>query len=292
MNRKGLALGVALLASVGVVSAVAASGGHYGKGHGRGHGHGGWHEGGMGGGHGFGRGGKTGRMMQLKQRDADNDGTVTLEEFLKPRMDRFAKLDKSSDGVLDAAELTADMQAEGGQRQRMMMARLDADGDGKVTKDEFENASHHGRRGGRRGHHGYHRGHYGKHDGMKQRDDAAEGSDAAGGNAEAPRGEQRREKRAEYRAQRFDRLDVNGDGVITATDLEARKGERIGWFQKKQMHVLDKDGDGKVTQDEFTARSKQHFADVDLDKDGKITAFDLPPGMADRWTKKADQDNK
>jgi EF hand len=83
------------------------------------------------------------------------------------------------------------------------------------------------------------------------------------------------------------RTDASGDGVITAADLEARSAERIGWFQKKKLHVLDKDSDGKVSREEFTARAQQRFADLDLDRDGKITTADLPPGMATRWEKKS-----
>lgn len=305
MNRKGLALTVALLATVGVASAVAAAGGQFRKGHG----HGGWHEG-RHGGHGFHHGGerhgKMGRIGMLRQLDADKDGTVTLDEFLKPRSDSFAELDKNSDGALNAAELSADMQQRAGQRQRMMMARLDADGDGSVTKDEFQNASHHGRhgqRGGRYGHrggYGHYGGRYGMQEGMKaqqdEQDEAGEDKVEQGGaeqdsvesKPEDTRSERRGGKRAERFAKRFERMDANNDGVITAADLDARVTERLNWFQKKKMHVLDKDGDGKVSADEFAARSKQRFADIDIDKDRKITSADLPPWTAERWTKKSD----
>lgn len=299
MNRKGLALSVVLLASVGAASAIAATGGHFGGGH---HGHGGWHKGHHGKGHGYHRGGKRhgkmGRYMRLKRLDADGDGSVTLDEFLKPRSDRFAALDTTADGALDASELTARMQQKSGQRQRIMMARLDADGDGQVTKEEFEKMAGHGRRGMRGGHHG-HRG-YGRHDGggrgMHQRQGMEGMSGMAGMEGKGDEGGRgrgdRAERRAERREQRFSRMDANGDGVITAADLEARTAERLGWFQKKQLHVLDADGDGTVSRDEFTARSKQRFADIDLDKDGKITAADLPPGMAERWEKKREQGDK
>ena len=90
MNRKGLALSAVLLATVGAVSAIAAAGVHH---RGGGGGDGGWHQSHMGKGHGFHRGGKRhakmGPMIRLKQSDADNDGTVTLDEFLKPRAEKF-----------------------------------------------------------------------------------------------------------------------------------------------------------------------------------------------------------
>ncbi len=295
MNRKGVALSIALLATVGVASAVAAAGGHFGKGHG----HGGWHEGHFGGHH----GGKMDRIGKLKKLDTNNDGTVTLDEFLKPATDRFAELDTSKDGMLEPAELTARMQERADQRARIMMARMDANGDGKVTKEEFENTSHRGWRGKHRGHHGEHGGFHRMKDEMKhQQDSAAEDDDAAKVDADAKvdaagaqdetKSERRRGNRAERRAKMFDRFDANGDGAITIDDLKARSAERISWVQKRTMHVLDKNSDGKVGLDEYTARAKQRFADVDLDNDGKITASDLPPWAAERWAKKSDQGDK
>lgn len=303
MKRKGLALTVALLATVGVASAVSAAGGHFG----RGYGHGGWHEG-RHGGDGFHKGGAwhghMGRIGMIKKLDADKDGTVTLDEFLKPQADSFAELDKNADGFLDAGELTARMQQMAGQRQRMMMARMDGDGDGKVTKDEFQKASYYGRRGKHGGRHGHHRGWgYGQYgfddrmdDGIKQQsDDAVEDKAAAEGDASKPEGtvtDRRLRNRAERIGERFEVLDANNDGVITTADLEARAAERLAWFQKKKLHVLDKDGDGKVSRDEFAARSKQRFAELDLDNDGKITVSDLPPGALELWNKKSDQGDK
>jgi hypothetical protein len=226
MNRKGLALSAALLITVGAVSAIAAVGVHH-----RGDGDGGWHQSHKGKGHGFHRGGKRhgkmGRMIRLKQRDADNDGTVTLDEFLKPRADKFAKIDANGDGMLDGAELTARMRERSGQRQRMMMARLDVDGDGQVTMEEFEKSAGRLRRGkrGRCGRGGY-RGHGDRGRGMGRMGDEA-GMDRDRGPGK------RAERRAERQAKRFARMDANGDGVITAADLEARSAERIGWFRKK-----------------------------------------------------------
>lgn len=290
MNRKTLALSVLLLASVGAASAIAAGGGHRGMGDG-------WHRGGHG--MGFGRHGGAGRehrgMMGLKSRDADNDGSVTLDEFLKPRMDRFTALDKSGDGQLDAGEMTAKLGQRAGQRMRIMMAALDSDGDGKVTKDEFAAGNRTfkgGMRGGRHGggRHGWHRG----------SDRAMEdGAPPAAAPTGEPRGAEEstsppaatagddgfRRGRGERRAERFARLDVNGDGVITMADFEAGAADRLAWAKKKRMHVLDKDRNGNVSREEFTSRAKQRFADADLDQDGRITSSDLPPHMAERWQK-------
>lgn len=290
MKPNGLALGVLLLASVGAVSAIAAGGGHRGlddgagfTNEGRGMGFAGRHA------------GRRHGMMRLRQLDTNGDGAVTRDEFMKPRQDRFAALDKNGDGSLDASELTAQIQHKAGQRSRMMMARLDADGDGKVTKEEFEAGAWQGRRGmgGRHGgRHGWKQHRFGQsEDGAKSEQGAAAGmagmSGASGmqgmGGAAAVDGRRGQVDRTARLAERFARMDANSDGVITASDLEARFSERLAWQSKKRMHVLDKNRDGKVTREEFEARAKQRFADMDLDSDGKISASDLPPGAAARW---------
>ncbi|MFV0368061.1 MAG: EF-hand domain-containing protein, partial [Hyphomicrobiaceae bacterium] len=156
MKYKGLALSAALIVSVGAVSAVALAG-YQGKGH-----HGGWHDGGHHGHgkhHGRGHHGKMGMMhkfQRLKSLDTNKDGAVTLEEAIKPKLDKFAKADTNGDGFLDGNELTAGKAGKLGHRSRIMMAKLDADGDGKVTKDEFASAHH-----GKRGHRGMRRGRHG-----------------------------------------------------------------------------------------------------------------------------------
>lgn len=85
------------------------------------------------------------------------------------------------------------------------------------------------------------------------------------------------EKMLERSAEHFKRLDTNGDGAIDAADFKARSDERAAWETKRRMHVLDKDSDGKVTVEEFTARARQRFGDLDLDRNGKLGSEDMPP---------------
>lgn len=296
MLRKTIVKTALVLAALGTVSALAIAAGGRHHGHGR---HGGGFEGDFGGGrHGF---------MRLARQDADKDGTITLDEFLKPRGDRFAELDKNADGVLDADELTARMQAKTDHRMRRMMAQLDANGDGKVTKDELEQMRGHrfGWHGRGDGDHKRHRGDWGGDEGAgnQRGDDASGDRDGDDGDdveqsskaaaAESPgvgpaveaddRDLRPRGNRGGRHARMIERLDANSDGVIDKSDLEARSGEAIAFAKRQRMHVLDKDRDGKVTKDEFAARPKQRFADLDLDGDGKITASDLPPRVAERW---------
>lgn len=302
MNRKILTLTVVLLASAGAVAAVANArggdgedgwrGGHFGR-----HGHH-FREGGERGWHG-GRG-HHGKLMRLRRLDADNDGSVTLEEFIKPKNDRFAELDTNKDGFVDADELTARMKTKAEHRARMMMARMDFDGDGKIQKDDFRGKGRWGRWHDRDGMRDDDRG-ADRADAIEDADEPKEAEKAAEASgtsaaAQSPQAEEpaaksdtserwrdRKGRRGARRAQMFERMDANGDGVIDMTDLLARANERIDYAKRKRMHVLDKNGDGKISLDEFTARSRQRFADLDLDNDGKITAKDLPPRVAEFW---------
>ena len=69
--------------------------------------------------------------------DADKDGAVTLEEFLGRRTPGFAQFDKNNDGVVDAAEFDAAAKESSDYWIKRYIKRLDADKDGKISKDEF-----------------------------------------------------------------------------------------------------------------------------------------------------------
>jgi EF hand len=110
--------------------------------------------------------------------DANADGAVTLEEMAAARQAMFTKADTNADGKLDATEREAQMvehmkavaKARVAQGDRMdadedgivtleeftarddRFARLDEDGDGAVSKAEFDDAGH-GRHGRGHGNH-------------------------------------------------------------------------------------------------------------------------------------------
>ncbi len=108
--------------------------------------------------------GHHGRPGMMEKIDANGDGTVTVEESAAASNKQFDELDKDKDGVITAADMEARMKemearheekmkekaAEGvvppandERRQKMhdgMMKRfsaMDADGDGKVTREQF-----------------------------------------------------------------------------------------------------------------------------------------------------------
>jgi Ca2+-binding EF-hand superfamily protein len=269
MNRKSIVLAAGLLAAAGAVGATAAVSR---QGHGWGHGfwgHGGW------GGHG------RSSAAALKRRDGDLDGVVTLAEFLKPRTDEFAALDSNKDQALDDGELMAPQRERAQYRIKRFMKGADQNGDGKISKDEFEKgpkvsfaardidgdgeitsrdlppgardkAAWHGRRQGR--------GHQDHQEQGMSLDSALQRS-----------------------AERFKGLDTNADGALDEAELGAADVARQDFARKKAMHAMDQDRDGKVTAEEFNRKAGARFAVLDLNDDGKITADDLPPHERSRW---------
>ena len=147
--------------------------------------------------------------------DADGDGRVSKAEFVDGRVQRLTALDADRDGSVSVEEMQAGREARRAQAADRMFARLDADGNGAITRAEFdarraERAEHRGegRRGpGRRG--GMRRG---GHEGMG----AARGERGPVAIAEA-------QTRADAA---FTRMDVNGDGYLTAEDRQARREQR------------------------------------------------------------------
>jgi hypothetical protein len=88
---------------------------------------------GMGGpGGGMGRGGMD-PVQRIMSADLDGDGKVTRAEYVKSQFDR---MDRNKDGVIDAKDF-AEMPAEMADRMKDRVMRADANGDGKVTMEEY-----------------------------------------------------------------------------------------------------------------------------------------------------------
>jgi Ca2+-binding EF-hand superfamily protein len=78
----------------------------------------------------------------IERADANHDGKVTRQEYIDARTAQFARMDRNGDGVVDDADSRerADQSAVGKRLAAAMRSRIDANRDGKISKDEFVNA--------------------------------------------------------------------------------------------------------------------------------------------------------
>lgn len=136
--------------------------------------------------------------------------------------------------------------------------------------------------------------------------------------------QERVEKRTENLQKRFDRLDVNKDGVVTHEEAEAPlvkafdrvdankdgvidakeraaavaamkvRAEKAGGdgsrIEKRMTRFERRDGDkdGNVTRAEFLAKAAPWFARADADKDGRVTKDELA-ALTTRMQKRAER---
>ena len=96
------------------------------------------------------RGGHEGRSggSPLLGADKDRDGRVSKAEAVAAATARFERMDVNKDGFVDAA----DREAMAGKHREAWFKKVDADGDGKLSRAELDAAKT--RRGERGGHHG------------------------------------------------------------------------------------------------------------------------------------------
>ena len=90
----------------------------------------------------FGEGhGPRGPMFSFEDMDANGDGKVTKEEIKAQGEARFKAADTNGDGSLSAEEMVASMEKMRAERMlkgaERMIARRDANKDGKLTADEM-----------------------------------------------------------------------------------------------------------------------------------------------------------
>jgi Ca2+-binding EF-hand superfamily protein len=81
----------------------------------------------------------------------------------------------------------------------------------------------------------------------------------------------------QHRADRFRRMDRNGDGVLSADDLGrlARfRREAAGRF-RDFVRQADRNGDGRLTQDELREAPAPAFDRLDADGNGRLDAGEI-----------------
>lgn len=153
--------------------------------------------------------------------DANGDGRVTLEESQAALKARMARLDADRDGRITKAEaegararFSERRQERFGERGRDAFAIMDTDRNGQLSPEEFE----------------------------------------AGRQRMAERRHERRGDRMARRGHapgdRFDRLDADNDGVISAAEMDRAAAERFA--------QMDADKDGAISADERPARRGRH----------------------------------
>lgn len=137
----------------------------------------------------------------LKAADTDKDGNITRAELMVHLDKRFSKLDKNADG-----QITKDERKEARlSRQAEHFSKLDTDGNGSLSLEEFQagNGKYH-RAGGKKYGHG--KGGHAKHH-------------ARYGNPDANKDGVIDKAEFEARAlKRFERMDVNNDDVVSADE--------------------------------------------------------------------------
>jgi Ca2+-binding EF-hand superfamily protein len=186
--------------------------------------------------------------MLVHHLDTASKGYVTEDDFVAEAQKRFAKLDKQGTGSLTAVQLSSShlgrMQALGAvgtesasasaspraaarqQFAQAAFAKLDSNGDGVVTQDEFVSAAKAK---------------------FQALDTQGTGKVTAQQIATSSTAQQRDLQFAQHEVKK---LDTNGDGVVSQSEYLAAAQAR---FAK-----LDKNGDGYITADEITPRHWAH----------------------------------
>lgn len=231
----------------------------------------------------------------FSEADANADGAVTLDEFLADHPDNtealFHRLDCNGDGVLSAR----DCRHNARHRMRNALRAADANQDGEISLDEFlagvPNATEEQFDVLDR-----------NDDGVISREDRPEPGEGPGGQRDRMRQifiradvDQNREVTYEeleavlpmLTQDKFDRMDRNGDGVLSPADrpegAPGPGGDNRGQRIRRLLMQADADGNREVTFDELQAvlpeLTQEQFDRMDRNGDGVISREDRPePG--------------
>lgn len=182
------------------------------------------------------------RAQFFERLDTNKDGKITKAEYDASRAAEFKAADKNGDGFVGKEEFAAYGDQRRGDFVDRMFARLDKNGDGKITAGELQGArgdrAKRGDRGDRRG-----------------RDERAGRADRAGRD----------------RGINFERADAAKKGFLTQEDLTKLRSARFEAALKKRFEGLDTNRDGKLTADELPPERREFAMRADANKDGAVT---------------------
>lgn len=297
MSRKKTIIIVAGVALAAGAAATLAAQGPRGRDHG-GMGYGMMGHGMMGGGYGYdGDRGERGRGMRERMGGRPFGSGLTAEEYDTRTRERFARLDKNSDGVIDSTEIAAHFATEGdgrrgkrggrhgGERGGMggrMERMFDTNRDGKVTADEARAEAER---------------HFAQMDlnsdgkiddadlppNMRGRDALKSGMGQGRGGGMFGRFRAADANgdgvvtKEEYLAQsmtRFTAIDTTKDGTVDQADRDAMQKAMSDYRVQRFLHMFGATKDGKVTKEQFDKVAKERFARLDVNADGKLTRED------------------
>lgn len=235
-----------------------------------------WNMGGKGGA--YGKGGRRGAQRFMERFDANKDGVVFQAEIDEIAAQSFADTDTDNNGSISLDEARAEFADRSKDMQIRAFQRLDADGDGTVTADEFNamtdrlfarlDRDDNGVLEKMRGKRGEGRGH-GRRMGWKNQTESAD---------EAGDDEDGRPMRGEGRRWQ------GGDDERHGQRYGKRGGKRHmaamgGYGRPNPMRMLfdtfDTDNDGKITRAEFDEVRGQLFASADTNGSGSFTLEDF-----------------